>query len=395
VIQYAATFSVSSWCGKHTVMEHQAFVALVAGVTGMAGLSLAQALKEPNCPGGPWKVYGAARRPPPSWFPPSTVDHFITFDAVDSSDTHAKLSPFASEVTHLFWISLQVRADEEDNVRINKTMLLNVLTALKSCTHSKLAHVTVQTGTQHYMGPIHDPVLSTKLISHDPPFHESMARLPYPNFYYALEDLVESYAPSFTYSVHRSSIIVGASSRSIYNSLLTLATYAVICRHVGLAFRYPGTKYTWEHFCDMTDAGVLAQQHVWAAVTPETRNEAFNCTNGDVFTWKSIWKLLCELFDVEFVPFDETQTFDVVELMRDKGSIWKEIVEKYELHNTILEEITCYDALQAVLRFKFQHVSSMNKSREYGFFGHVDTFKSIRFWVEKLREMKIIPSYQH
>lgn len=361
----------------------------------MAGLSLAQALKEPSCPGGPWKVYGAARRPPPSWFPPSTVDHFITFDAVDSSDTRAKLSPVASEVTHLFWISLQVRADEEANVRINETMLLNVLSALKSCTSSKLAHVTVQTGTKHYMGPIYDPLLSTKLISHDPPFHENMARLPYPNFYYALEDLLASYTPSLTYSVHRSSIIIGASSRSIYNSLLTLATYAVICRHVGLAFRYPGTKYTWEHFCDMTDARVLAQQHVWAAVSPEAKNEAFNCTNGDVFTWKSMWKLLCEVFDVEFVAFDETQRFDLVELMRDKGSVWKEIVEKYELQNTVLEEITCFDALQAVVRFKFQHVSSMNKSREYGFFGHVDTFKSIRFWVEKLREMKIIPSYQH
>ncbi|CAJ1940893.1 unnamed protein product [Sphenostylis stenocarpa] len=143
----------------------------------------------------------------------------------------------------------------------------------------------------------------------------------------------------------------------------------------------------------MTDAKVLAQQHVWAAVTPEAKNQAFNCTNGDVFTWKSMWKFLSELFDVEFVAFDETLEFDLVELMRDKGSVWEEIVEKHELHNNKLEEIACYEALQTVLRFKFQHVSSMNKSREYGFLGHVDTFKSIRFWVEKLRQMKIIPSY--
>jgi len=133
---------------------------------------------------------------------------------------------------------------------------------------------------------------------------------------------------------------------------------------------------------------------VWAAVTPEAKNQAFNCTNGDVFTWKSIWKLLSELFDVEFVAFDETQALDLVEVMRDKGTVWKEIVEKYELEKTILEDITCYEALQTVLHFEFQHVSSMNKSREYGFGGHVDTFKSIKFWVEKLRQMKIIPSYQ-
>ncbi|KAL2338970.1 hypothetical protein Fmac_013416 [Flemingia macrophylla] len=374
-------------------MESQGFVALVVGVTGVTGLSLAQALKQPNSLGGPWRVYGAARRPRPSWFPPSIVDHFITFDAVDFADTRTKLLPIAHEVTHLFWITLQVRADEEDSIAINKTMLLNVLTALNSSS-SPLAHVTVQTGTKHYMGPIFDPVRSTQLICHDSPFHENMSRLPYPNFYYALEDLIQSHAPSLTYSVHRSSIILGASTRSTYNMLLTLAIYAAICRHVGLAFRYPGTRYTWEHFCDMTDARVLAQQHVWAAVTPEAKNQAFNCTNGDVLTWKSVWKLLAELFEVEFVAFDERGEFDLAEVMRDKGSVWEEIVDKHGLCNTNLEKIP-YGALQTVLRFPFQHVSSMNKSREYGFLGFVDTFKSITFWVEQLRQMKLIPSYQH
>ncbi|CAJ1940894.1 unnamed protein product [Sphenostylis stenocarpa] len=205
-------------------MESQASVALVVGVTGLTGLSLVQALKQPNCPGGPWKVYGVARRPPPSWFPSSIIDRFITFDAIDSSNTRAKLSPIACQVTHLFWVTFQIRADEEVNTRVNKTMLLNVLTVLKSSASSKLIHVTLQTGTKHYMGPIFDPAHSSQLISHDPPFHENMARLPYPNFYYPLEDLVQSYAPSLTYSVHRSSIIIGASSRSVHNTLLTLAT---------------------------------------------------------------------------------------------------------------------------------------------------------------------------
>ncbi|KAK7264688.1 hypothetical protein RJT34_32298 [Clitoria ternatea] len=372
-------------------MKFQGPVALVVGVTGMAGLSIAEALKKPNCPGGPWKVYGAARRAQPSWFPPTIVDHFITFDAVDPTSTRASLPPFAHEITHLFWVTLNIHEDEEVNVTVNKTMLLNVLTTLNSSSSSRLTHVTVQTGTKHYMGPIFDPVLSPKLVCHEPPFHEDMPRLPYPNFYYALEDFVASYAPSVTYSIHRSSIIIGASSRSAYNALLTLASYAAVCRHEGLRFRYPGTRYTWEHFCDMTDASVLAQQQVWAAVTPKAKNEAFNCTNGDVFSWKSVWKVLSELFGVEFVAFDESEEFDLGELMRDKGSVWEEIVEKYGLEKTRLEEIGCYEAVQTVLRFEFQHVSSMNKSREYGFFGHADTFKSIRFWVGRLREMKIIP----
>lgn len=376
-------------------MERQNPVALVVGVTGMAGLSLAEALNDSNCLAAPWKVYGAARRFPNTWFPLSILDAFIAFDAVDLADTRAKLLPIAHEVTHLFWLTFNHDRDEEVNVTVNKSMLQNVLTVLKSSPSSTLTHVTVQTGTKHYMGPINDPVRSTQLKGHEPPFNENMPRLPYPIFYYALEDLVASYAPSITYSIHRSSIIIGASPRSAINALMILATYAAICRHVGLPFRYPGSKYTWENFCDMTDASVLAKQHVWAAVTKHAKNEAFNCTNGDVFSWKSMWRLLSDVFDVEFVELDEKDEFDLVELMRDKGHVWDMIVEKYGLHKTKLDEIACYEAMVPVLRFEFQHVSSMNKSKDYGFFGYADTFKSIRFWVNKMKEMKLIPTYQH
>ncbi|KAF7838521.1 3-oxo-Delta(4,5)-steroid 5-beta-reductase-like [Senna tora] len=321
------------------------FVALIVGVTGMTGLSLAEALSRPDCLGGPWKVYGTSRRPLPSWFPPSLLDRHITFDALDVDDTHAKLSPISNEITHLFWLSVQRRDDEEANITINQTMLANVLNALLIPSTS-LRHVTLQTGTKHYMGPIHDPVRSKQLInnSHAPPFHESMPRLPYPNFYYALEDSVASHAPKITYSVHRSSIIVGASTRSEHNALLMIAAYAAVCRHENLPFQYPGNRYTWEHFCDMTDAGVLAEQHVWAAVTPKARNEAFNCANGDVFTWKRMWKVMSEEFDVEYVEYKEGEEFDIEELMSKKGQVWDEIVEKYGLYETKLEEITCYAA---------------------------------------------------
>ncbi|XLR08844.1 hypothetical protein S83_036782 [Arachis hypogaea] len=372
--------------------NHQpSVVALVVGVTGMAGLSLAQALKHPDCLGGPWKVYGAARSQP-TWFPPSTVDHFIAFDAVDSASTHSNLSPIAHEVTHLFWVTVQFPGDEEANVAVNTTMLHNVLTTLKSSPSSRLSHVTLQTGTKHYMGPIQDPTRSNQLVGHEPPFHEDMPRLPYPNFYYALEDLLASHAPSLTYSVHRSSIIIGASSRSGHNALVMVGAYAAVCGHLGVPFRYPGNRYTWEHFCDMTDARVLAQQHVWAAVTEKAKNEAFNCMNGDLFTWKSMWKFYSEVYDVEFKPFDESdEEFDVVDFMRDKGKVWDEIVEKHELQKTKLEEIAQFNSMKPVLHFNFQHVSSINKSREYGFFGFADSFKSVKFWVAKLREMKIIP----
>ncbi|KAL5849345.1 hypothetical protein ACOSQ4_007358 [Xanthoceras sorbifolium] len=311
---------------QHIHDSDQKPVALIVGVIGMAGLSLAEALK----------IYGSARRSKPTWFPSSSValDHYITFDA---ADTREKLSPISGEVTHVFKVAIQVREAEEDNVKINEAML----------------------GTQHYMR-LYDQAHSAQLVAHDPPFH-----------------LVASHAPSLSYSVHRSSIIVGASPGSVYNALLTLAVYAIICRHECSPFRSLGTRYTWDHFCDMSDARVLAQQHIWAAVTAQCKNQAFNCTNGDVFTWKSLWQVLCDIFDLEFLPFDENDEFDFVGMMKNKGKVWVDIVEKYGLHKTKLEEITCFEALNNVLHFGFQHVSSMNKSREFGFFGYSDTLKSI------------------
>lgn len=368
-----------------------ASVALIVGVTGMAGLSLAEALKKPSASGSPWKVYGAARRPQPTWFPISIVDHYMTFDAVCSDDTRAKLSPISNEVTHVFWVAIQVRETEELNITVNAAMLSNVLEVFKSAPSSRLQHVTLQTGTKHYMGPIFDPEKSKQLTAPETPFREDFPRLPFPNFYYALEDLLASYTPSFTYSVHRSSIIIGASSRSTYNALLTLAVYAAICKHEGLPFRYPGTRYTWDHFCDMSDARVLAEQQIWAAVSEKAKNQAFNCVNGDIFTWKSMWKVVCEVFEVEFVEFDESQEFDFVGMMSEKGKVWESIVKKHGLYESKLEEITCFAALKAVLHFEFQHVCSMNKSRSFGWFGHVDTLQSIGIWVERLRVMNIIP----
>uniref|UniRef100_A0A7C8Z697 PRISE-like Rossmann-fold domain-containing protein n=1 Tax=Opuntia streptacantha TaxID=393608 RepID=A0A7C8Z697_OPUST len=375
-------------------------VALVVGVTGMAGLAIAEALKSPSAMGGPWKVYGSARRPKPDWFPSPLVDQYISFDALDLADTEAKLSSISLEITHVFWVALQVRQLEEEIIDANSLMLSNVLKVLttqkKSVSTSsidKVLYITLQTGTIYYIGPIHTEGNEARL-DHEPPFREEMERLPYPNFYYALEDVVRSYDPRLTYSIHRPSIIFGASTRSTYNFLLTAAVYAEICKYRNVPFRYPGSRYNWEHFCDMTDTRILAEQHVWAAVNREAQNEAFNCTNGDVFTWKRMWRVLCEEFGVEFQPLDDDYDemgFDLAEEMKDKGHVWDSIVEEKGLMKTKMEEITCFAALQTVLNFKFQLVSSMNKSKEFGFLEFVDSIKSVRFWVAKLRDMNIIP----
>ncbi|KAL8193571.1 hypothetical protein R6Q57_026706 [Mikania cordata] len=365
-------------------------VALIIGVTGMAGVALTEALKKPAALGGPWVVYGVSRRSLPSWFPSSLLNNHIMLDTLNQQRTHKILAPLSSQITHVFWVALQVNESEEVNISLNSTMLSNVLEALTSSPSSKLSHVTLQTGTKQYMGPIFDPILSTQLVPRDSPFVEDYPRLPFPNFYYALEDILGSYSKTITHSVHRSSLIVGASTRSYFNVLLTLSVYALVCKHENYPFRYIGNKYSWEHFWDLSDARVLAEQQIWASVTDKAKNEAFNCTNGDVFTWKMIWRVFCDVFGVEFVPFDEKERFDFVEFMKDKGEVWDTIVEENGLYATKMEEITCLDACQ-VLKLEIQHVCSMNKSREFGFYGYQNTLKSIPEWFDRMRQMKILP----
>ncbi|WCJ41351.1 (S)-8-oxocitronellyl enol synthase [Euphorbia peplus] len=175
------------------------FVALIVGVTGMVGISLAEVLKkQPPISGEDraWKVYGIARSTSlPAWFPSSLLDHFISVDVLDQNATTEKLAPLSCQITHIFWVALQVAENEEANITLNATMLKNVLDVMKFAgSSSSLKHITFQTGTKHYMGLIFDPELGNQVLvlNQDPPFKEDLPRLPYPNFYYSLGDLVAS-----------------------------------------------------------------------------------------------------------------------------------------------------------------------------------------------------------
>lgn len=159
-------------------------VALVVGVTGIVGNSLAEILPLADIPGGRWKVYGVARRPRPSW----NADHpieYIQCDITDSNDTQTKLSVL-TDVTHIFYVSWTSRPTEEDNCEVNGVMLLNVLRAVIP-NAPNLCHVSLQTGGIHYLGPF---ALIDKINSHEPPFTEDLPRLDIPNFYYTQEDIL-------------------------------------------------------------------------------------------------------------------------------------------------------------------------------------------------------------
>ncbi|KAJ1385459.1 hypothetical protein SESBI_41641 [Sesbania bispinosa] len=324
-------------------------VGLVIGITGIVGNSLAEILPLADTPGGRWKVYGVARRPRPSWNADHPVE-YIQCDISDPNDAQAKLSVL-TDVTHIFYVCWTNRPTEVENCDVNGAMLRNVLRA----------------------------VIPTLPISATCPSRQE-------------DILFEETAKKegLTWSVHRPQVIFGFSPYSLMNLIGTLCVYAAICKHEGVPLRFPGTKGAWESYSAASDADLIAEQHIWAAVDPYARNEAFNCSNGDVFRWKHLWKVLAEQFGIEEYGYEEGSHLKLSELMKDKGPVWDEIVRENQLQPTKLEEVGEWWFGDLILAGE-GILDSMNKSKEHGFLGFRNSKNSFISWIDKTKAYKIVP----
>ena len=363
-------------------------VGLVIGVTGIVGNSLAEILPLSDTPGGPWKVYGVARRPRPNWNKNYHVE-YIQCDVFDTKETQTKLSQL-TDVTHIFYVTWASRPTEAQNCETNGTMFRNVLQAVIPHTPN-LKHICLQTGTKHYLGPFET---FGKIEHHIPPFTEDMPRLNVSSFYYTQEDILFDEVKNkdgLTWSVHRPTTIFGFSPYSLMNIIGMFCVYAAICKHEGLTLKFPGNKDAWEYYyVTSSDADLIAEQQIWAVVDPNARNEAFNCNNGDVFKWKDLWKVLAEQYGIENYGFMEGERVTLVDLMKDKSLVWDEIVRENQLQPTKLEEVGVWWFADMMLKGG-DFVDSMNKSKEHGFLGFRNSKDSMITWINKMKTYKIVP----
>ncbi|KAF2312225.1 hypothetical protein GH714_028613 [Hevea brasiliensis] len=131
--------------------------------------------------------------------------------------------------------------------------------------------------------------------------------------------------------------------------------------------------------CDASDADLIAEHQIWAAVDPNAKNEAFNCSNGDVFKWKHLWNVLAEQFEIENYGIEEEgdKRWSLAEMMKDMGPIWDEIVKEKQLFPTRLEEVANWWLLDVVFQLEVSHLDTMNKSKEHGFVGFRNSKKSL------------------
>ncbi|KAJ6939800.1 hypothetical protein NC651_006076 [Populus alba x Populus x berolinensis] len=363
-------------------------VALILGVTGIVGNSLAEILPLSDTPGGPWKVYGVARRPRPNWNEDHPVE-YIQCDISNTAETQSKLSKL-TDVTHVFYVTWASKSTEEENCEINGLMFRNVLQAVIP-NAANLRHVCLQTGGKHYVGPF---ALLGKIEAHDPPFTEDLPRLRFPNFYYTLEDVMfEEVAKKegVTWSVHRPGAIFGFSPHSLMNIIVTISVYAAICKHEGVPLIFPGSKEAWNGYSIASDADLIAEHEIWACVDPNAQNEAFNIQNGDLFKWKHLWTVLAEEFGIEKYGFEEGESsVTLAEKMKDKGPVWEEIVRENQLLPNKLEQVGGWWFADLMFS-RTGSVLCLNKSKEHGFLGFRNSKKSFVSWIDKMKAYKVVP----
>ncbi|KAF2320946.1 hypothetical protein GH714_032124 [Hevea brasiliensis] len=201
-----------------------------------------------------------------------------------------------------------------------------------------------------------------KIQPHESPFHEDLPRLNAINFYHTLEDLLFDQ--------------VGKKEG------LTWA----------LPLIFPGDRVAWDGYWDASDADLVAEHQIWAAVDPNAKNEAFNCSNGDVFKWKHLWNSLAEQFEIENYGIEEEgdKRLSLVEMMKDMGPVWDEIVREKELVPTRLEEVAAWWFVDLCFQGA-SFLDTMNKSKEHGFVGFRNTKKSFIYWIDKMKAHKIVP----
>jgi nucleoside-diphosphate-sugar epimerase len=351
-------------------------VALILGVSGIVGRSLAERLLS----SGGWEVVGVSRNQPAGL---TGVRH-LSVDLNDPAASKAVL--LEARATHVFYATWSRQPNEPENCRVNGDMLRNALDGATA--GGTVQHVALVTGLKHYLGSF-DNYVTHELST---PFSEEMPRLPGDNFYYTQEDVLFESASrhNHTWSVSRPHTIIGYAPGNAMNLGTSLAVYATLCRETGIAFEFPGSPQQYAGIVDMTSADLLAHHLEWEATNSSAANLAFNVVNGDVFRWKVMWKKIAEYFGIEAAPYAGTAK-PLVESLASVSSEWEKIAKKYDLQTAHLDAIAPWWHVDADLGRTQECMADMSRSRELGFLDYRNTWSSFKELFDRLQQERLIP----
>src|ERR1700677_5392733 len=190
--------------------------ALVTGANGIVGFNLLEEINTRE----DWEVLAIGRR----INAPVAAVAYGQADLADAAAMRASLG--AGDFTPLFFAAYQHAKDPYEECAINVAMLRNTLEALR-LVGAPLRRVVICEGAKAY-GALIGPMRT--------PGKESDPRVPGPLYYYDLEDLLFAHGKRdrFTTTILRPDYIAGIGFGGYTNLVSVIATYATVCRAIGL-----------------------------------------------------------------------------------------------------------------------------------------------------------------
>lgn len=344
---------------------------LIAGVTGQIGSSVGEHLAR----SGGWNPVGLARNPSASAAYP-----VIAVDLTSAKDCLNKLSGHA-DITHVLYAArFDHFGGELESKDTNVQMLNNLLDAIEPISIN-LQHIHLVHGTKYY---------GHTFAKRPVPYREEDVCGNYKSFYFEQQALVEERQreKKWSWSISRPHAFCNYRTDEPRNLILVVAIYATIMRELGLPLNFPGTKDSYLAKTQFSWLPTLARAAAWMMDDPRCANQAYNVVNGDPVSWSQLWPLFANYFGME-AGLPDTSSF--AEFASDKGAIWSEITEKYNLVRTELSEVAQWPYGDYVLSVQWDVISDMSKAQRDGFTERINSKKMWLDGFDYFRTQKIIP----
>ncbi|MES2197741.1 MAG: SDR family oxidoreductase [Pseudomonadota bacterium] len=355
---------------------------IVAGATGLVGSA---ALRHFGTVGGS-EVVALSRRKPRQL-------HGARHVAVDLTDP-AQCRLAAAELrgaTHLVYAALYEAPNlvdgwrDPDQIHTNDAMLRNLMAVIEPAAPT-LRHVAMLQGTKAY--GVHVRPLAV-------PAREGRSEMyQQPNFYWAQENFLRALqaGKSWHWSILRPVLIVGEAIGGAMDLIPPLGVYAAMLREQGRDLDYPAGA---ARVSQAVDVDLLARAIAWSGEAEAARNEAFNVTNGDVFTWENVWPAIAEALDMKpgsNVPLSLAQTWP------QWVAPWEALRRKHDLVSPGLEAFVGLSFQYADYTMRYGQTEpgppalvSTVKINQAGFTEMMDTELMFQKWFRQARASRLLP----
>jgi nucleoside-diphosphate-sugar epimerase len=355
---------------------------VVAGATGLVGNA---ALRHFGSTGG-CEVVALSRRKPRDLHGARYVHADLT-DPAQCAGTAAELRG----ATHLVYAALYEAPNlvdgwrDDNQIRTNDAMLRNLMAVLEPVAPS-LEHVSLLQGTKAY--GVHVRPLTVPAREGRSEMYEQ------PNFYWAQESFLRGLQQGKTWhwSILRPVLIVGAAIGGAMDLIPPLGVYAAVQREQGRALDYPGGA---ARVSQAVDVDLLARAIGWAGEAEAARNETFNVTNGDVFTWENVWPAIAGALDMKpgvAAPLSLAETYP------QWIAPWDAIRRQYGLVAPGLEAFVGLSFQYADYSMRYGQtqpgppsIVSTVKINQAGFTEMMDTEDMFRKWFRRARSSRLLP----